>query len=409
MPSATPPSIEEFYRRERRSLFASLVGQLRDFDLAEDALQEAFAAAWQRWPESGWPDQPRAWLIATARFKAIDRLRKSARESSLETAPAACFVVEPATDAGDDVIADDQLRLIFTCCHPALATEVQVALTLREVCGMCTEAIARALLLPVPTLAQRLVRGKAKIRAAGIPFALPPPSLLAERLGAVLAVIYLVFTEGSKQPPSNRDHDLAAEAIRLGRLVWELAPTADVGGLLALMLLNQARQPSRFDGQGRLILLEEQDRQCWDTALMAEGEDLLERVLSGGAGPGTYSLQAAIAALHCQAPTAAETDWRQIAALYDLLVRVHPSPVVQLNRAVAIAMRDGPEAGLTAIAALSNADRLLHFAPLHTTRAELYRRLGQQEQARRAYEDALRVCQDPREREFLQRRLAGLT
>lgn len=399
--------IETIYRQEFRRIFATVVRMVRDFDLAEDALQEAFAIAMQQWPEDGLPRNPRAWLVSTARFKAIDRLRKEARLDSLEDLPH-----EPEADtkdAEDTSIADDQLRLIFTCCHPALAPELQVALTLREICGLTTEAIASAFLVTPTTMAQRLVRGKAKIRNAGIPYEVPSHKHLAERLHAVLTVIYLVFNEGyhASSGDSLERVDLAVEAIRLGRLLLELLPHAEVRGLLALMLLHHARRATRVSADGDLLLLEEQDRSQWDKDMIREGQELLESSLLTRQF-GTFTVQAAIAAVHAEAPSADATDWPQIVALYDVLYRMTPSPIVALNRAVAVAMRDGPDAGLTLIDDLLAGDELRRYHLAYAAKADLHRRLGQFREARVAYQQALGLAQQDVEKRFLEKRLVEI-
>jgi RNA polymerase sigma-70 factor (ECF subfamily) len=395
--------IETLYRRESRRVFATLVRLLRDFDRAEDALQEAFAAAMQQWPVEGLPKNPRAWLVSTARFKAIDRLRRDARMDSLED-----LVEEPPAppEKEQETIVDDQLRLIFTCCHPALASELQIALTLREICGLTTEAIAKAFLVAPATMAQRLVRGKAKIRLAGIPYEVPGQKQLPERLDAVLTVIYLVFNEGYHTSSGDRLHrpDLAEEAIRLGRLLLELLPHPEVRGLLALMLLHHARRATRTSADGDLLLLEEQDRSLWDQALIREGQALVESALATRP-VGRFGVQAAIAALHAEAPTADATDWPQIGALYDVLLRLTPSPIVELNRAVAVAMRDGPEAGLALVDGLLARGELQQYHLAHAAKADMHRRLGQFEAARESYEHALALAQQEVEKRFLQKRL----
>jgi len=402
--------IDAVYRSDSRRVLATLIRLLGDFDLAEEALQEAFATALERWPEEGEPGNPRAWLVSTGRFKAIDRVRRRAKfDSTLapmlrrladETAPPA----EP-----DEGVQDDPLRLIFTCCHPALHPDGQIALTLREVCGLTTEEIARAFLVPPPTLAQRIVRAKAKIRDARIPYQVPSRAELPERLGAVLHVVYLVFNEGysATTGASLTRSDLSAEAITLGRLLVELLPEPEAVGLLALMLLHDARRAARVSAEGELVLLHAQDRSRWDRAQIAEGCRLVEQALTSRRF-GPYALQAAIAAVHAEAPTAAETDWPQIVALYDVLLRADPSPIVALNRAVAVAMRDGPAAGLALIDSLLTAGTLSEYHLAHSARADLLRRLGRAAEAAGAYAAALRLTRQEPERRFLERRLAEL-
>lgn len=395
--------IEDIYRSESRRVFATLVRLLRDFDLAEDALQEAFTAAMQQWPNEGLPRNPRAWLVSAARFKAIDRLRKEARLDFLED-----LEQEPVAPEEKEAesIVDDQLRLIFTCCHPALAPDLQIALTLREVCGLTTEAIASAFLIAPTTMAQRLVRGKAKIRTAGIPYEVPHQKRLGERLKAVLTVIYLVFNEGyHASSGSSLDRpDLAREAIRLGRLLLELLPHAEVRGLLALMLLHHARRATRISADGDLLLLEEQDRNLWDQAQIREGQELLESALITRQF-GAFSVQAAILAVHVEAPTASATDWPQIVALYDVLMRLAPSPVVELNRAVAVAMRDGPQTGLALVDNLLERGNLRLYHLAHAAKADLHRRLQQYPEAHMAYKQALSLAQQDVEKRFLNKRL----
>jgi RNA polymerase sigma-70 factor, ECF subfamily len=409
--------IERVFRSERQRALATLIRLLGgDFDAAEDALQEAFAEATTRWAAAGVPANPRAWLVSTARHKGLDRLRREVRfEEKRRQLAATAPRFEPPKpldiallEGGyDGELGDDRLRLIFTCCHPALAVEAQVALTLRTLCGLGTEEIARAFLVPVPTLAQRLVRAKQKIRAAGIPYRVPPPELLAERLDAVLCTIYLVFNEGyaATSGPELLRLELAAEAIRLGRLLVELLPgESEARALLALMLLHHARRAARLDDAGELVLLEEQDRARWDQGEIAEGLTLVEGSLrQGGARP--YALQAAIAALHARAATAAETDWRQMAELYRLLAQLQPSPVVELNRAVAVAQAHGEEAGLRLLDQLEEKGELAGYHLLPAARADLLRRLGRADEAAVAYRRALELAGNPAEQRFLTRRL----
>jgi RNA polymerase sigma-70 factor (ECF subfamily) len=389
-------------------VLATLIRLLGDFDLAEEALHDAFAAAVERWPEDGVPRNPRTWLVSTGRFKAIDRLRRSSRFDSTDGAALERFAQdeEPETD---DSVEDDRLRLIFTCCHPALSADAQIALTLREVCGLTTEEVARAFLTPASTLAQRIVRAKSKIRDAGIPYEIPSLSDLPDRLDSVLHVIYLVFNEGyfaSAGPEVTRE-SLSAEAIRLGRLLVELLPEPEAIGLLALMLLHEARLAGRTSALGDVILLEDQDRSLWNRDQIQEGVTLVERALtSRRIGP--YSLQAAIAAVHAEAPDAASTDWAQIVALYDLLLKAEPSAVIELNRAAAIAMRDGPEAGLELIDRILAMGELENYYPAHAARGELCRRLGRVSDAKAAYRRTLELVTQEPERRFLERRLVEL-
>jgi RNA polymerase sigma-70 factor (ECF subfamily) len=389
-------------------VFATLVRLLGDFDLAEEALHEAFRAALEQWPTEGLPANPRAWLVSTGRFKAIDAIRRRARFDPLEEEHAESLAAEEPEER--EPIEDDRLRLIFTCCHPALAADAQVALTLREVCGLTTEEIARAFLTPAPTLAQRIVRAKNKIRDAGIPYEVPAGPQLAERLDTVLRVIYLVFNEGysASAGDSVTRADLSAEAIRLGKLLVELLPEPEAMGLLALMLLQESRRAARATPAGDLILLEEQDRQLWDRTLIADGTALVERALANRRF-GPYCLQAAIAAVHAEAPSAKDTDWAQIVALYDVLLRVEPSPVVQLNRAVALAMRDGPMVGLAEVDAILARGDLKQYHLAYAARADLCRRLGQRREARASYEQALALARQGPERRFLERRLAEMS
>ena len=403
-------TIDAIYRAESRRVLATLIRLLGDFDLAEEALHDAFAAAVERWPDEGLPANPRAWLVSTGRFKSIDRLRRRARfDAALaEVAERLANVSGPPPDTDDDHVEDDRLRLIFTCCHPALAPDAQVALTLREVCGLTTEEIARAFLTPAPTLAQRIVRAKAKIRDARIPYQVPERTELAARLDTVLHVIYLVFNEGysASSGETLTRHDLSAEAIRLGRLLVELLPEPEATGLVALMLLHDARRAARTTSDGQLVLLEEQDRSLWNRTQIDEGRSLVEEAL-GSRRFGPYTLQAAIAAVHTESPDAASTDWRQIVGLYDVLLRAAPSPVIELNRAVAVAMRDGPEAGLALIDGILGRGELAEYYLAHSARADLCRRLGRTADAIASYERALGLTRQEPERRFLERRLAS--
>lgn len=403
--------VEATYRSESRRVLATLIRLLGDFNIAEEALHDAFRAALEQWPREGVPANPRAWLVSAGRFKAIDALRRNARFDPLEEMAERVQAIADESAAGaDEKIEDDRLRLMFTCCHPALAPDAQVALTLREVCGLTTEEIAQAFLLPAPTLAQRIVRAKAKIRDARIPYQVPSQVELPERLDSVLRVIYLVFNEGysASSGASLTRHDLSGEAIRLARLLVDLLPEPEAVGLLALMLLHESRRAARASPSGDLILLEDQDRTLWNHSQIAEGAALVERALSSRRF-GPYSLQAAIAAVLAEAPSAAETDWAQIVGLYDVLLRAEPSAVVELNRAVAVAMRDGPAAGLVLIDAILARGDLLAYRLAHAARADLCRRLGRTEQARAAYEQALSLTRQEPERRFLERRLAELT
>ena len=402
--------LEELYRADSRRILATLIRLLGDFDLAEDALHDAFRAALERWPKEGIPANPRSWLVSTGRFKAIDSLRRDARfDASQEAIGDQLYSQTSGPVALDEEgINDDQLRLIFTCCHPALAAEARVALTLREVCGLTTEEIARAFLIGAPTVAQRIVRAKSKIREARIPYEVPSAAELPERLDAVLQVVYLVFNEGyyASSGVALIRSDLCGEAIRLGRLLNQLMPEPEVAGLLALMLLQESRRAARTSPSGELVLLEHQDRSLWNRGLIGEGIALVEHALkSRRFGP--YTLQAAIAAVHSEASSSATTDWRQIVALYSVLARVEPSPVVELNRAVAVAMLDGPEAGLRLIEPLLAGD-LADYQLAHSARADLCRRLGKKTAARASYQKALALARLEPERKFIEKRLQEL-
>jgi RNA polymerase sigma-70 factor (ECF subfamily) len=403
--------LDSVYRAESGRILATLIRLLGDFDLAEDAMQDAFATALERWPRDGVPENRRAWLVSTGRFKAIDSLRRRARFDASQEKIAEQLESESSAGMGSEgeSVEDDRLRLIFTCCHPALAPEARVALTLREVCGLTTEEIARAFLTGASTLAQRIVRAKAKIRDARIPYQVPSPAELPERLDTVLQVVYLVFNEGysASSGASLTRAELSGEALRLGRLLNELLPEPEVTGLLALILLQESRRAARTSPSRELILLENQDRSLWNREQITEGVALVEEALkSRRFGP--YTLQAAIAAVHSEAPSAAETDWPQIVALYSELARAEPSPVVELNRAVAVAMRDGPEAGLRLIDAILAQGELADYHLAHSARADLCRRLGRAEEARSSYEKALALTQQEPERRFLEKRLREL-
>ena len=404
--------LDSLYRADSGRILATLIRLLGDFDLAEEAMHEAFATALSLWPESGVPGNPRPWLISTGRFKAIDTLRRRARFDASQDELVRYLEAQSSSAESsneEDSLEDDRLRQIFTCCHPSLAPEVHVALTLREVCGLTTEEIAKAFLTTPRTLAQRIVRAKAKIREARIPYEVPTPKELPERLDAVLQVIYLVFNEGYSAAAGAEvtRAELTGEAIRLGRLLTELQPEPEVIGLLALMLLHESRRAARTSPTGELILLELQDRSLWNRQLIAEGVTLLEKALKSRRF-GSYTLQAAIAAVHAEAESVASTDWGQIVALYDRLAEIQPSPVVQLNRAVAIAMRDGPEAGLAHIDAVLEHGELADYYLAHSARADMCRRLGRTAEARSAYEKALALTQQEPERHFLQERIRQL-
>ncbi|HBX55028.1 RNA polymerase sigma factor [Pseudomonas sp. UBA2684] len=398
--------LERIYRDESRRVLATLIRLLGDFDLAEEALHEAFRAALEQWARDGVPGNPRAWLVSAGRFKAIDQLRRQARFEALDAH--ADLPAEGSLELGESV-EDDRLRLIFTCCHPALGADAQVALTLREICDLSTEEIARAFLSSPSTVAQRIVRAKQKIRDARIPYEVPARSELPERLEAVLRVIYLVFNEGyfaSSGDSLTRSH-LSSEAIRLGRLLHELLPEPEVMGLLALMLLHESRRPARTSATGEVVLLDEQDRALWQRELIDEGQALVLQALHSRRFA-AYSLQAAIAAVHAEAPTAAATDWPQIVGLYDALLQVHPSPVIELNRAVAVAMRDGPQAGLELLNGLLRRGELADYHLAHAACADFHRRLGHTAEARAAYQRALQLVQQAPDRQFLERRLKEL-
>jgi RNA polymerase sigma-70 factor (ECF subfamily) len=403
-------AVDAAYRYESRRVFATLIRLLGDFDLAEEALHEAFRAALEQWPRDGLPGNPRAWLVSAGRFKAIDAIRRRSRFSSIEDHIEQVEAIpDEAANAEPESVEDDRLRLIFTCCHPALPADAQVALTLREVCGLTTEEIARAFLTPPPTLAQRIVRAKNKIRDAGIPYQVPELAELPDRLESVLRVIYLVFNEGYSASAGDAvtRHDVSAEAIRLGRLMAELLPEPEVLGLLALMLLNESRRKARTTRDGDIILLDRQDRALWDKALIAEGVALVERALSTRRF-GPYSIQAAISAVHAEAPEAAATDWEEIVGLYDVLMQADASPVIELNRAVAVAMHRGPQAGLDLVDAILARGDLADYHLAHSARGELCRRLGNLDGARASYRQALTLTRQAPERRFLEGRLQEL-
>lgn len=408
MADTTQQAIESVYRAESRRVLATLIRLLGDFELAEEALHDAFMAALEQWPRDGIPEKPRPWLVSAGRFKAIDRLRQRSRfdQTLTELANELDEFSEDFTDIEDENLEDDRLRLVFTCCHPALPREAQVALTLREVCGLTTEEIAHAFLTPPPTLAQRIVRAKAKIRDAHIPYEVPTQNELPERLDTVLQVIYLVFNEGYSASfgETLTRSELSAEAIRLARLLQELLPDPEVTGLLALMLLHESRRHARTTPEGEVILLDDQDRSLWNLEMISEGLTLVERALSSSRF-GLYTLQAAIAATHAEAKDPSDTDWNQIVGLYDVLFRASPSPVVELNRAVAVAMRDGPQAGVELIEDILNRGDLTDYQLAHAARADLYRRLGKKEEALDAYHRALELTQQEPQKRFIQKRL----
>lgn len=409
--AAARAAVDAVYRADSRRVLATLIRVLGDFDLAEEALHEAFRAAVEQWPREGVPSNPRAWLVSAGRFKAIDRIRRNARFAPLEDDQAE-RIADDSPDVStmlDDDLPDDRLRLIFTCCHPALPHDAQIALTLREVCGLTTEEIARAFLTPAPTLAQRIVRAKSKIKVAKIPYEVPDRDALPERLETVLRVIYLVFNEGYAASSGDEltRRDLSEEAIRVCRLLVELLPEPEAQGLLALMLLHESRRAARANEAGDLVLLDEQDRSQWDRAMIVEGLALMARAFAARRF-GPYTLQAAIAAVHARAATAAQTRWAEIVALYDLLLRLEPSPVIELNRAVAVAMRDGPERGLDLVDALLSSGDLDGYYLAHAARADLCRRLGRTAEARAAYERTLALTKLEPERRFIEKRLREL-
>jgi RNA polymerase sigma-70 factor (ECF subfamily) len=399
-------TVNAVYVAESRRVLATLIRLLGDFDAAEEALHDAFRAALEQWPREGVPRNPRSWLVSAGRFKAIDGLRRQSRFDQLDEAGAAEEIaVDPDAWTDEESVEDDRLRLIFTCCHPALAADAQVALTLREVCGLRTEEIAQAYLTPAPTLAQRIVRAKAKIRDARIPYQVPAREDLPERLDTVLRVVYLVFNEGYAASSGTMvtRHDLSGEAIRLGRVLVDLLPESEALGLLALMLLHDARRAARMSPSGDLILLEDQDRSLWNRDQIAEGGRLVQRALGSGHGP--YAIQAAIAAVHAEASSTAATDWAEIVGLYDVLLRSDPSPVIELNRAVAVAMRDGPAPGLALVDAILDRGDLRDYRLAHAARAELCRRLGRTADARASFERALTLTRQEPERRFLEKRI----
>ena len=403
-------TVDSIYRAESRRVFATLIRLLGDFDVAEEALHDAFRAALEQWPREGVPANPRAWLVSAGRFKAIDGIRRRARFDSVEDMTEMIEAIPDETPlANDESIEDDRLRLIFTCCHPALAPDAHVALTLREVCGLTTEEIAQAFLSAAPTLAQRIVRAKTKIRDARIPYQVPEPQELPERLDSVLRVIYLVFNEGysASSGESVTRVDLSGEAIRLGRLLVDLLPEPEAMGLLALMLLHESRRTARATRSGELILLADQDRRLWDRKQIREGAALVTRALASRRG-GPYALQAAIAAVHAEAVNAAATDWNEIVGLYDALLAADPSPVIELNRGVAVAMRDGPAAGLAIVDAILARGELGEYHLAHAARADLCRRLGRTADARASYLRAIELARQEPERRFLEQRVAEL-
>jgi RNA polymerase sigma-70 factor (ECF subfamily) len=404
--------IDALYRKESRRVLATLIRLLGDFERAEEGLHEAFRAAMEKWPSEGIPQNPVAWLVSAGRFKSIDKQRRDARFEHLEDRPDVAESLADQTDPLDEqeLLEDDQLRLVFTCCHPALAPDAQVALTLREVCGLTTEEVAAAFLTPAPTTAQRIVRAKSKIRDAGIPYEVPAREHLPARLESVLRVVYLVFNEGylASRGESATRADLSGEAVRLCRLILELMPEPEVRGLLALMLLHDSRREARADEEGELVLLDEQDRTRWNLAMIEEGSRLVREALSAPRPPGPYAIQAAIAAAHAEAPTPADTDWREIVGLYDILMALVPSPIVALNRAVALAMRDGPEIGLAQLDALLAGGELDRYQLAHAARADFCRRLGRNAEASAAYARAIELTEQGPARRFLEKRLAAL-